>query len=76
LSDLNSTKTGPDDKRCLVEARVAGLQPISASHQAPTLALAIDGAGERMASALDTAFGKRDAARHDPIVPLDDTDPA
>ncbi len=76
LSDLNSTKTGTEDKRCVVEARVAGLSPISASHQAPTLALAIDGAREKIANALDTAFGKREAVRHDQVVPSDDSDSA
>lgn len=71
LSDLNSTKVGPDDKRCVIEARVAGLQPISVSHQASLLALAIDGACEKMTAALDTAFGKRDTARHDQVTPVD-----
>jgi len=76
LSDLNSAKTGVNDKRCVIEARVVGLNPISVSHQAPTLALAVDGGREKMANALDAAFGKRDAIRHDPIVPSDDADPA
>ncbi len=74
LSDLNSAKAGPDDKRCVIEARVAGLNPISVSHQAATLALAIDGAREKIANTLETAFGKRDTVRHDQIVPSDDAD--
>lgn len=73
LSDLNSAKKGPDDKRCVIEARVAGLQPLSVSHQAPTLSLAIDGAREKAGKALDTAFGKRDTLKHDQVVPLDDS---
>ena len=72
LSDLNSAKAGPDDKRCVMEARVAGLPPISVSHQGPTLPLSVDGAREKMAKALDTAFGKRDTARHDQVTPSDD----
>lgn len=72
LSDLNSAKTGPEDKRCLIEARVAGLSPISVSAQASILSLAIDGAREKMVAALDTAFGKRDNPRHDQIIPSDD----
>lgn len=63
LSDVNSAKSGPDDKRCVIEARVAGLSPISASHQAPAVALALDGSLEKLSSALDSAVGKRDAAR-------------
>lgn len=75
LSDLNSTKTGPEDKRCVVEVRVAKRSPVSASHQAPTLALAMEGAGEKMVRALDTAFGKQETARHDQMVPPDVVDP-
>ena len=33
LSDENSQKGGGDDKRCLLEARLAGLQPIAVSHR-------------------------------------------
>ena len=63
LSDLNSSGSGPDDKRCVLEARVAdaGIAPVSASHQASTVALAVDGAGEKLARALSSAFGKRGA---------------
>lgn len=74
LSDLNSTKAGPADKRCVIEARVAGLQPTSVSHEAATIAQAIDGAREKMATVLDTTFGKRSAAKHDQVVPAEDTD--
>lgn len=72
LSDVNSVKTGPDEKRCLIEARVAGMQPTSVSHQAATLSHAIDGARDKMLAALDTVFGKRDTTRHDRIIPSDD----
>lgn len=75
FSDLNSGKAGPDDKRCVLEARVAGLNPISVSHQASTLALAVDGTLGKMTHALDTAFGKRNAARHDQVVASDQIDP-
>ena len=34
LSDTNSHKSKGDDKRCLLEARLAGLQPIAVSHLA------------------------------------------
>lgn len=61
LSDLNSSGSGPDDKRCVLEARVTdtGMPPVSASHQASSVALAVDGAGEKLARALSNAFGKR-----------------
>ena len=46
LNDENSNKSGPHDKRCQMEARVKGHDPISATHKAETLDLAINGRGE------------------------------
>lgn len=68
LSDLDSSGSGPGDKRCVLEARaaVSGMPPVSASHQASTVALAIDGAGEKLARVLSSAFGKRDTIQLDP----------
>jgi len=57
LSDVNSHKGG-DDKRCVLEARVAGLQPIAVSHQAATLPQAIDGAARKLERALDSTLGR------------------
>ncbi len=62
ITDLNSdNKTGGDDKRCVMEARLAGRQPMSASHEAATVPLAIDGACDKLARALDRLLGKLDA---------------
>ena len=59
LSDENSkNKSGTNDKRCLVEARLAGLQPISASDQAETLEQAVDGAIEKLKRSLDSTLGR------------------
>ncbi|MBX2991107.1 MAG: HPF/RaiA family ribosome-associated protein [Bacteroidetes bacterium] len=58
LGDENSHKTVGDDKRCLMEARLAGLQPIAVKHQAPTLELAIDGAAAKLERAIDSKLGK------------------
>jgi ribosome-associated translation inhibitor RaiA len=41
LRDLNSEKPGDRDKVCSLEARVAAGAPLSAEHEAPTLAEAI-----------------------------------
>jgi ribosome-associated translation inhibitor RaiA len=59
LSDENSQKGGGDDKRCLLEARLAGLQPMVVSHQAATLPQAIDGAAQKLARALESTLGRR-----------------
>jgi len=58
LEDMNGAKHGADDKRCLMEARLAGHQPIAASHKADSLDAAISGAAERLVHALDHTLGK------------------
>lgn len=58
LNDLNSTKGGDNDKRCLMEARVAGFGPIDANHEASSLDLAIDGAMEKLERAIEHKLGR------------------
>lgn len=58
LSDVNGAKGGVDDKRCVLEARPAGLDPVAANHHASTIELAIDGATKRLASVLESTFGR------------------
>lgn len=58
LGDVNARKGGIDDKRCALEARLAGLQPITVDHHASTLQLALDGAAGKMQRALDSTLGK------------------
>jgi ribosome-associated translation inhibitor RaiA len=58
LDDVNGPRAVGDDKRCLMEARLAGLQPIAVSHQAPTLDEAVDGAAEKLERSLDRALGR------------------
>lgn len=61
LSDESSDKKlGGEDKRCLMEARVAGLQPVSASHQAMTIDQAVDGAAKKLRRSLDSTLGRLD----------------
>ena len=59
LSDENSGKKfGAGDKRCLLEARLAGLQPISVTDEAATLEQAVDGAVEKLTRSLDSTLGR------------------
>ncbi len=58
LNDENSNKSGPHDKRCQMEARVKGHDPISATHKAEILDLAINGAAEKLNHALSHALDK------------------
>ena len=61
LNDLNGVKGGAD-KRCLMEARLAGLGPVAVNHEAENLDLAINGAMEKLEHALDHKLGKLSAA--------------
>lgn len=58
ISDENSQKGGADDKRCVLEARVAGIKPITVRHEAPNVQLAVDGALEQLKRALDSTLGR------------------
>lgn len=61
LSDENSDKkSGKEDKRCLLEVRLAGLQPLAVSHHAATMEQAVDGAVNKLMRSIDTTLGKRD----------------
>jgi ribosome-associated translation inhibitor RaiA len=61
LSDEDSDKkAGAGDKRCMLEARLAGLQPISVSHMAATLEQAVDGAADKLKRSLDSTLGRLD----------------
>jgi len=58
LNDTNSHKSGDRDKRCLMEARIAGHQPVAVSHEAPTLEGAISATVEKLERSLDHVLGK------------------
>ena len=58
LSDENSHKDGMNDKRCMIEARLRGKQPIAVSNQANTLEPAITGAVDKLKTSLDTILGR------------------
>jgi hypothetical protein len=58
LSDANSSKSGTEDKQCVLEARLAGLQPIAVSHQASTLELAVSEAAEKLQRLIESTIGR------------------
>lgn len=57
LSDENGNKTSANDKRCLLEARIAHHQPIVVSHHADNIHQAIE-AHHKLVRSLDTMVGK------------------
>jgi ribosome-associated translation inhibitor RaiA len=58
FSDVNGQKGGHDDKRCVMEARLKGVKPIAATHQAATLDLALSGCMEKIKKSLDSTLGR------------------
>jgi len=58
LSDDNGDKFGPNDKRCVMEARLEGRPPVAVTHCASSLDLAIDGAAGELARLIDRTLGR------------------
>ena len=58
LSDENGRKGGQSDKRCLLEARLEGKQPIAVTNNANTYKEAVDGAIDKLKASLETVIGK------------------
>ena len=56
LSDENSHKSGPGDKRCLIEARLKVRNPTSVSHRAATLDLAVKGAADKIKKSIESTL--------------------
>ena len=58
LSDENGHKNGFNDKKCLLEARLEGMQPIVASDHANNHELATKGAMNKLKTAIDSKIGQ------------------
>ena len=73
LSDVNSDKKGGDnDMRCMIEARLEGLQPLAVTDQAATLDQAVDGATDKLTHLIDHTLGRLEhqaSHRTDPLLP-------
>jgi hypothetical protein len=65
LTDENhAAKGGGIDKRCMMEARVNGREPIAVTNYGSDQNLAFRGACDKLAKALEHAFGKLDRREH------------
>jgi len=65
LTDENhGTKGGAADKRCMLEARMAGRAPVAVTAFGADQNLAFRAAGEKLEHALDHAIGKLDRREH------------
>jgi ribosome-associated translation inhibitor RaiA len=58
LSDESGARGGVEDKRCLMEARLEGRQPIAVTHQAATVEQAMDGAADKLKRSIESTLGR------------------
>ncbi|MBA3326457.1 MAG: ribosomal subunit interface protein [Rhodobacteraceae bacterium] len=58
LGDVNAGRSGSADKRCSMEARPAGQQPIAVTHQAASLEEVFAGALKKLERLLESRFGR------------------
>ncbi len=58
LSDENGKKEGMDDKRCMLEARIEGKQPIAVTCNANTFEQSVSGAIDKLLASLETIQGR------------------
>jgi ribosome-associated translation inhibitor RaiA len=67
LSD-STAREAEQDKRCKIEARLAGRTPQAVSHDADTVGDALRGAADKLVRALDSTLGRvRDAHGRDTL---------
>jgi len=76
LSDENGGKSGQQDQRCMLEARLEGRQPIAVTDHAATLEQAVNGATKKLARLLDSTLGRlHDHREKASSLPVSGTDP-
>lgn len=58
LADENANKGGEHDKRCVMEARIEGHQPIAVTDHAANLDLAVHGAVHKLTRLIESTLGR------------------
>ena len=61
LSDTNGPKHGEHAKRCVMEARIAGVRPLAVAHEAPHMLQAVEGAAEKLKRSIEHTLGRMEA---------------
>lgn len=62
LRDDNSSKSAADDKRCTMEARIAGEKPLAVEYASDDLYKSISEAAGKLGRAVKTKLDRRDQA--------------
>jgi hypothetical protein len=76
LSDENGDKSGQNNQRCMIEARLEGRQPAVVTHRAGTLDEAVNGASAKLARAIESTLGRLRDQESDPSLPATAIDPS
>lgn len=63
LSDENAGKKGEHDKRCMMEARLKGRQPIAVTHEAASVDQAVNGAVDKLSRSIESTRGRLNDSR-------------
>src|SRR5271170_3800660 len=58
LTDENAAKSGPQDKRCIIEARPNNHQSLTVTDDSADIETAVSGATKKMQRLLETTFGR------------------
>lgn len=58
LADEDGNKNGGNDKRCVMEARLAGMKPIAVTNHANTHEQAVNGAIDKLNASLEKITGR------------------
>ena len=58
ISDENGDKKSENDKRCVLEARIKGMQPIAVTSFGNTVEKAFNTAADKLKTSLDSTIGK------------------
>jgi len=65
LSDENGGKKAQNDKKCVLEARLAGKSPIAVTDHGDSMEQAVNGAIDKLKKSLDTIIGRmKDHSTH------------
>jgi ribosome-associated translation inhibitor RaiA len=59
LSDESSHKSSQNDKRCMMEVRLEGSQPIAVTHHAATLDQAVEAAANKLTRLIENTLGRQ-----------------
>jgi ribosome-associated translation inhibitor RaiA len=72
LSDTNGPKHGEHAKRCVMEARIAGVRPLAVAHEAPHMLQAVEGAADKLKRSIEHTLGRMEEPTDAPS-PLEDS---